>query len=192
MGWKINWWARFLDGNRACALLQEQINLTEATDAISEKGGTYANMLDAHPPFQIDGNFGVTAGIAEMLVQSHDGFIHILPALPDAWPTGEVKGLVTRGGFMVDITWKDGELNYLRLHSQLGGVARLRVHTALEKTDLLAVANGNNPNPFFSVPVTKTPRIASGLTAQRSVVREGYLWDVATTAGEEYEFHRAK
>ena len=192
MGWKINWWARFLDGNRAYALLQEQINLTEATDAISEKGGTYANMLDAHPPFQIDGNFGVTAGIAEILVQSHDGFIHILPALPDAWPTGEVKGLVTRGGFMVDITWKDGELSYLRLHSQLGGVARLRVHTALEKTDLLAVANGDNPNPFFSVPVTKTPRIASGLTAQRSVVREGYLWDVATKAGEEYEFHRAK
>ena len=93
---------------------------------------------------------------------------------------------------MVDITWKDGELSYLRLHSQLGGVARLRVHTALEKTDLLAVANGDNPNPFFSVPVTKTPRIASGLTAQRSVVREGYLWDVATKAGEEYEFHRAK
>lgn len=191
MGWKINWWARFLDGNRAFDLLKEQINLTEENEATTEKGGTYANMLDAHPPFQIDGNFGVTAGIAEMLVQSHDGFIHILPALPDAWPTGKVTGLVTRGGFVVDIAWEAGELSYLKLQSPLGGVARLRVHSALKIDDLLVAATGKNPNPFFSVPVIKSPREAGDTSAQTSA-REGQLWDVVTTAGEDYEFYRAK
>lgn len=191
MGWKINWWARFLDGNRAYALLQEQINLTEATDAISEKGGTYANMLDAHPPFQIDGNFGVTAGIAEMLVQSHDGFIHILPALPEAWPQGEVKGLVTRGGFVVDIAWNNGELTYLKLHSRLGGIARLRVHTTLKSDARLLRANGDNPNPFFSTPLIKPPLINQDAPAQPTPVREGQLWDLETEAGKDYEFYRA-
>src|SRR5690606_13338409 len=146
MGWKINWWARFLDGNRAFDLLKEQINLTEETVATTEKGGTYGNMFDAHPPFQIDGNFGVTAGIAEMLVQSHDGVIHLLPALPDAWPAGSVSGLVTRGGFVIDIAWQDGELTQVKIHSRLGGNARLRVHTPLAEDKRLVAATGENPN----------------------------------------------
>lgn len=192
MGWKINWWARFLDGNRAYELLQEQINLTEETQATTEEGGTYANMFDAHPPFQIDGNFGVTAGMAEMLVQSHDGVIHLLPALPDAWPNGAVTGLVTRGGFVVDIAWKNGELTQVKLHSRLGGVARLRVHSALAPDKRLVRSSGENPNTFFAVPTIKTPLVAEQQAAKKVSLRESQTWDVVTEAGKDYQFYKAQ
>lgn len=192
MGWKINWWARFLDGNRAFDLLKEQINLTEETVATTEKGGTYGNMFDAHPPFQIDGNFGVTAGIAEMLVQSHDGVIHLLPALPDAWPAGSASGLVTRGGFVIDIAWQDGELTQVKIHSRLGGNARLRVHTPLAEDKRLVAATGENPNPFFAVPVIKTPLIAGESSAPSVLLRDSQSWDVKTEAGQSYTFYKAQ
>src|SRR5690606_32332390 len=120
MGWKVNLWARLLDGNRAYDLLNEQLSLvTEKTDG----GGSYPNMLDAHPPFQIDGNFGVTAGIAELLMQSHEAAIHLLPALPDALAHGEIKGIKARGGFTIDeIVWKNNELVRVTITSNLGGV----------------------------------------------------------------------
>jgi alpha-L-fucosidase 2 len=136
MGWKVCSWARLLDGEHAYKLIKDQLTLTADTflifGAIKQRGGTYPNMFDAHPPFQIDGNFGCTAGIAEMLVQSYDGYIHLLPALPGVWKNGSVKGLVARGGYVIDIDWKDGQITKTVIHSRYGGVCKLRSMTPLK------------------------------------------------------------
>lgn len=125
LAWKINFWARFLDGNHAYKLVHMLLSPAEHPDR-NIRGGTYPNLFDAHPPFQIDGNFGGTSGIIEMLIQSHNGEIHLLPALPDALSTGSITGVRTRGGFILDFSWEDGQLKGLKLVSTAGGTCILR------------------------------------------------------------------
>ena len=147
MGWKVCSWARLLDGEHAYKLIKDQLTLTADTflifGAVKQRGGTYPNMFDAHPPFQIDGNFGCTAGIAEMLMQSYDGFIYLLPALPNVWKNGSVKGLVARGGYEIDIDWKDGKLTKAVVRSKLGGICKLRSNTPLKGKGLRKTKDAN-------------------------------------------------
>ncbi|MGD8781989.1 MAG: glycoside hydrolase family 95 protein [Ignavibacteria bacterium] len=188
MGWKVNLWARLLDGNHALKLITDQLRPSIQPNG-EQKGGTYPNLFDAHPPFQIDGNFGFTAGVTEMLMQSYDGVIFILPALPDEWPNGSIKGLRARGGFEIeDMEWKNGEILKLAIKSNLGGNCRIRSYTKLKAEDEanLRVVKGENENPFYQIPSIKEPLISSTEALEDVILKETFVYDLETKPGEKY------
>ncbi|WP_205942628.1 glycoside hydrolase family 95 protein [Pedobacter psychroterrae] len=180
MAWKINLWARLLDGNHAYKLITDQIK-----PVTGGSGGTYPNLFDAHPPFQIDGNFGCTSGIAEMLLQSHDDALYLLPALPDAWPKGSVTGLMARGGFKVDMEWSDRKITKLVIHSSLGGICSIRLNQQvgsrlLKKGTIPKIGSFNQSTDI------KTPLIKNSEKDLSIRLPQTWLYDLNTKANQTY------
>ena len=204
MAWKINWWARLQDGEHALKILKAGLTLIDPSGTTKKieasrsengqlstyqmsGGGTYPNLFDAHPPFQIDGNFGATAGITEMLLQSHTGEISLLPALPQEWSSGTIKGIKARGNFTVQMDWNNGRLSKAAIYSGAGGRVRLRTK---EPVKVLGVstkaANGANPNPLAIMPDKIEYKKNNAVRLADLNIREGFAIDFETEKGKTY------
>lgn len=193
MAWKINWWARLQDGDHAYKILSDAFTYIHPTEQreVMGGGGTYPNLFDAHPPFQIDGNFGATAGITEMLLQSHDGRISLLPALPKAWPQGSVKGIKARGNFTINISWKNNQLEKATVYSGNGGKCRIRVLVPVKVVETTAMpASGENSNPLFTVYGKPDYEKKEGVTLQEINTTEGTIIEFPTVKGKTYTIVR--
>jgi len=188
IGWKVNLWARLLDGDHAYKIIKNMLTLAGRDNP---HGRTYPNLFTAHPPFQIDGNFGLTAGVAEMLLQSHDNAVHLLPALPSIWDNGSVSGIMARGGFEVSMEWEEGEVTTVKVHSRIGGNLRLRSHTPLTGKKLVK-AEGDNSNRLLMSPETATPIISDKASLEGLSLAEVFEYDIPTVAGKTYSFKAAK
>lgn len=184
IGWKVNLWARLLDGDHAYKIIKNMLTLAGNNNP---GGRTYPNMFTAHPPFQIDGNFGLTAGVAEMLLQSHDGAVHLLPALPSIWANGSVSGIVARGGFEISMEWRDGKVTEVKVHSKIGGNLRLRSHIPLTGKNMTK-AQGENTNRLLQSADIAKAIISKEASLDGVQLADIFEYDIPTRAGKSYKF----